>query len=498
MCHLGRMSRMLNKQWGALLGIALFSSPCLRAETVPFPDVPMNHWARKSLSRAVDTGILVGYEDGSFRGQKLINRFQMAMVIKRIFDEVQLQGPSNVGYDEEAMKELEKAMIEYADELELFNVKLNRLEKDTSVLKSDLAALKSHGMKPSGKNLAGGFSGFLSVGFVDTDRQTCTGCPAGTTGRTRYTAPGHANFFTIPQSSLGLDTKVGKGLSLHVQYDYSTDGGNVVGGGVGLNEAYLVADEIIGSFGGKVGGFALPFQNWEINGPFRSSQFTITPSAKNTYLEAQRVVGMEIERKKPSESGDDLDVRVGVFSGSDGASWLLPFGRQNDAVGLGALTGTATLDDNFGFYVDIEGGQKRNPQAGYRIGFFDASGDSVKGAPSVDGWQVGFWFQGANVHFLFEYLDVDQELGATRNTMDSAYALMNWNLTNRDSVTARIEKFTNVIAGTTRSGSSTTFAFNRKLGNNSLLQLEYLSPDDKGPPSDVDDELIQLRYKVWF
>lgn len=481
------------------LGFAMLAASSAFAQPAEFPDVPSNHWARKALRRALDTGILIGFEDGTFRGKRLINRYQMAMVIQRIFDTIQREGGATaVGYDEEAIDELEKAMIEYADELALFNVKLQRLEEDSVKLRNDLDTIKSQGMGDHhGKSLSQGFSGFVSVGFVDTDRQTCVGCPAGTTGLSRYTAPAYTNFFTIPQSSLALDTEVGKGIGLHVQWDYATDAANPVGGGVGLNEAYLVVDQLFGSFGGKVGGFALPFQSWEINGAFRSSQFTITPSAKNTYLESQRVLGIEFE-KTQNRTEDDLDLRVGIFTASDGGSWALPVGPQSDGVGLGATTGIATLDDNFGYYFDLEGGQKRNPQAGYRLGYFDIGGDASSGSAEADGWQVGFWFQGANVHYLFEYMEVDQQLGATVSSMNALYGLANWQLNDRDSVSVRVESWANQVAGVTGRGSSFTFGLNRKVSENSTLQFEYLSPDDHGPPTDLDDDLIQVRYKVWF
>ena len=46
-----------------------------------------------------------------------------------------------------------------------------------------------------------------------------------------------------------------------------------------------------------------------------------------------------------------------------------------------------------------------------------------------------------------------------------------------------------------------TFAWNKKINDTSMFQFEYLTPDEKlitGASSDVDDDLIQFRYKVWF
>lgn len=46
-------------------------------------DVPAGHWAASAVSAATGAGILAGY-DGKFHGDKLINRYQAAVIVKKL------------------------------------------------------------------------------------------------------------------------------------------------------------------------------------------------------------------------------------------------------------------------------------------------------------------------------------------------------------------------------------------------------------------------------
>jgi uncharacterized caspase-like protein len=70
------LSRLLNKK-----GIRASTTP----EKQEFQDLPENHWAYTSVQHAVRTGILQGYNN-KFHGNKLINQYQMAVIIARLGD----------------------------------------------------------------------------------------------------------------------------------------------------------------------------------------------------------------------------------------------------------------------------------------------------------------------------------------------------------------------------------------------------------------------------
>jgi len=53
------------------------------AETVPF-----DHWAYDAVQKLVDQGIIIGYPDGTFRGNRAMTRYEFAMAISRLLDVV--------------------------------------------------------------------------------------------------------------------------------------------------------------------------------------------------------------------------------------------------------------------------------------------------------------------------------------------------------------------------------------------------------------------------
>jgi predicted RNase H-like nuclease (RuvC/YqgF family) len=46
-----------------------------------FPDVPDNHWAYDALKRMKSEGLLVGYPDGLFRGNRPATRYELAVAV---------------------------------------------------------------------------------------------------------------------------------------------------------------------------------------------------------------------------------------------------------------------------------------------------------------------------------------------------------------------------------------------------------------------------------
>lgn len=81
------------KRYGALLLTVLMvwslAAPVMAAGN-PFPDVPVNHWAYDSISKLAAAGLVIGYPDGTFGGQRTLTRYEMAMVFARILDRLEI------------------------------------------------------------------------------------------------------------------------------------------------------------------------------------------------------------------------------------------------------------------------------------------------------------------------------------------------------------------------------------------------------------------------
>ena len=86
----------------------------------PFSDVPAGHWAYDSISKLAAAGVIDGYGDGTFGGDKLMTRYEMAQIVAKA-----MAKGANV----------EKLAAEFADELENLGVRVANLEKKADNVK---------------------------------------------------------------------------------------------------------------------------------------------------------------------------------------------------------------------------------------------------------------------------------------------------------------------------------------------------------------------------
>ena len=65
----------------ALIGLTI-ALPCLAEED--FKDVPKDHWAAESVRIVAQDGIVKGYNDKTYRGDKPITRYELAVTLERL------------------------------------------------------------------------------------------------------------------------------------------------------------------------------------------------------------------------------------------------------------------------------------------------------------------------------------------------------------------------------------------------------------------------------
>ena len=83
----------------------------------PFADVPSDHWAYSCLSDLSQAGVVYGYEDGLFKGDRLMTRYEMAQIVAYAMS----KGASGTKF--------EKLKAEFAEELNQIGIKVEALEK---------------------------------------------------------------------------------------------------------------------------------------------------------------------------------------------------------------------------------------------------------------------------------------------------------------------------------------------------------------------------------
>ncbi len=86
----------------------------------PFSDVPAGHWAYDSINKLATAGVIDGYGDGTFGGDKLMTRYEMAQIVAKA-----MAKGANV----------DKLAAEFADELENLGVRVANLEKKADNVK---------------------------------------------------------------------------------------------------------------------------------------------------------------------------------------------------------------------------------------------------------------------------------------------------------------------------------------------------------------------------
>ncbi len=106
----------------ALAAVAALTAGVSAYAANPFSDVSTDDWAYQAVSDLSDQGVVEGYPDGTFKGERNMTRYELAQIIARLMaKEDQLNA--------EQQATLDKLAGEYADELANLGVRVANLEK---------------------------------------------------------------------------------------------------------------------------------------------------------------------------------------------------------------------------------------------------------------------------------------------------------------------------------------------------------------------------------
>ena len=93
----------------------------------PFSDVPRDHWAYDAVTQLAADGVVEGYGDGTYRGDRNITRFEMAQMVAKAM------AKENVPVSDKAL--IDRLAAEFADELNNLGVRVSNLEKHADMVK---------------------------------------------------------------------------------------------------------------------------------------------------------------------------------------------------------------------------------------------------------------------------------------------------------------------------------------------------------------------------
>ncbi|HEV8355043.1 MAG TPA: S-layer homology domain-containing protein [bacterium] len=111
----------------------------------PFADVPTDHWAFDAIAELAAKGLIEGYPDGTFKGDRALTRYEMAMVIARVLARIEaikippppaavkIPAPEVTRAD---IQTLQRLINEFRAELAALGVRVTAVEEELAALRA--------------------------------------------------------------------------------------------------------------------------------------------------------------------------------------------------------------------------------------------------------------------------------------------------------------------------------------------------------------------------
>lgn len=130
----------------AIVFAAIMSLPVLAD---PFSDVPQDHWAYDAVQMLEEKGLVEGYPDGLFKGDRAMTRYEMAMVVARVIaklEQVQASIPEipdlSIYATKQDLEAIQSLLDEFRNELDALGVRVNNIEDSLGKLTARVEELE--------------------------------------------------------------------------------------------------------------------------------------------------------------------------------------------------------------------------------------------------------------------------------------------------------------------------------------------------------------------
>ncbi|CAM3788900.1 S-layer homology domain-containing protein [Deinococcus frigens] len=124
------------------MAAAQTEAPASAPQVPALTDVPAGHWAKDAIDRLVSQGIILGYPDGTYRGTQNLTRYEAAVIIARLLDQVRTGEVPASSMDAETLTALQNAIQELAADLAALGVRVSDLEEN-AVSRDDFTRLEN-------------------------------------------------------------------------------------------------------------------------------------------------------------------------------------------------------------------------------------------------------------------------------------------------------------------------------------------------------------------
>jgi hypothetical protein len=110
----------------------------------PFADVPTDHWAFDAIAELAAKGIVEGYPDGTFKGDRAMTRYEIAMVVARLLARIEAikipapAAPPKIDVSRADIATLQRLINEFRAELAALGVRVTAVEEELAALRGRL------------------------------------------------------------------------------------------------------------------------------------------------------------------------------------------------------------------------------------------------------------------------------------------------------------------------------------------------------------------------
>ena len=108
-----------------------------------YSDVPTNHWAYKAVEDLTQKGLIVGFPNGTFKGNKPLTRYSFAVVVSRMLERYAELTENGNFVSQKDLKTLEDLVSEFVTEIESISEDIKTLKSDVSDIKTDVKKNKT-------------------------------------------------------------------------------------------------------------------------------------------------------------------------------------------------------------------------------------------------------------------------------------------------------------------------------------------------------------------
>src|SRR2546425_2061268 len=117
----------------------------------PFADVPTDHWAFDAIAELAAKGIIEGFPDGTFKGDRGVSRYEVAIIVARILariEAIKIPAPAPAAAPQVTrtdVQTIQRLVNEFRAELAALGVRTTAVEEELTALKAVTSSTKVTG-----------------------------------------------------------------------------------------------------------------------------------------------------------------------------------------------------------------------------------------------------------------------------------------------------------------------------------------------------------------